>query len=379
MDLQDLRKEIDNVDDQIASLYAKRLELSAEVGKAKAKTGEQLNVLTREKEIVNRITKDKPEQVKIYLKQLYDLAFLQSKNHQAKYLGIKSKIVDEIENVLSKERKSFPVSATVACQGVQGAYSGIATEKLFEISDITYFNNFEAVFNAVDKGLCEYGVLPIENSNAGSVSQVYDLMKRHNFYIVKSIRLHICHALAVKKGNENAKIKKVYSHEQALQQCAEYLKKLGVQTVAVENTAIAGKMVAESNEEGVAAICSEECAKIFGLSVIEKGVQDNSNNFTRFICISKGLEIYKGADKISVMTSLENRSGSLNMMLSRFAAQGLNLTKLESRPVTNSQFEFMFYFDFEGDIESDGVLNLLGELDNSSDRFVFMGSYKEIF
>lgn len=379
MELDQLRTQIDSIDDQIASLYAKRLEISAEVGKEKAKVGAPLSVSTREKEIINRITKDKPEQVKIYLKQLYDLAFLQSKNHQAKYLGVTSKIVSEIENVLNKERKNFPVSATVACQGVQGAYSGIATEKLFEISDITYFNNFEAVFNAVDKGLCEYGVLPIENSNAGSVSQVYDLMKRHNFYIVKSIRLQICHALAVKKGKEGVKIKKVYSHEQALQQCAEYLKKLGVETVAVENTAIAGKMVAESNEDGVAAICSEECAKIFGLSVVEKGVQDNGNNFTRFICISKNLEIYKGADKISVMTSLENRSGSLNMMLSRFAAQGLNLTKLESRPVANSQFEFMFYFDFEGDIESDGVLNLLGELDNSSDRFVFMGSYKEIF
>ncbi len=379
MELDQLRIQIDSIDDQIASLYAKRLEISAEVGKEKAKVGAPLSVSTREKEIINRITKDKPEQVKIYLKQLYDLAFLQSKNHQAKHLGVTSKIVSEIENVLNKERKNFPVSATVACQGVQGAYSGIATEKLFEISDITYFNNFEAVFNAVDKGLCEYGVLPIENSNAGSVSQVYDLMKRHNFYIVKSIRLQICHALAVKKGKEDVKIKKVYSHEQALQQCVEYLKKLGVETVAVENTAIAGKMVAESNEDGVAAICSEECAKIFGLSVVEKGVQDNGNNFTRFICISKNLEIYKGADKISVMTSLENRSGSLNMMLSRFAVQGLNLTKLESRPVANSQFEFMFYFDFEGDIESDGVLNLLGELDNSSDRFVFMGSYKEIF
>lgn len=377
MSLDELRKQIDEIDDQIADLYVKRMEICKQVGIEKANQGKAVNVAEREKAVVNRITANKPDEMKRYLKLLYDTVFFQSKNYQGKFVKAKSDTANALREILSSPRQAFPVSATVACQGVKGAYSGEATEKLFDISDVTYFKTFEGVFNAVDKGLCEYGVLPIENSNAGSVSQVYDLMKRYNFYIVKSVRVQISHALCAKKGVKLSEIKTVYSHSQALMQCAEHLKNLGVKTIEVENTAVAAKMVAESEDRSIAAICSDNCAEIYNLCTLERAMQDNGNNFTRFICISKTLKVFKGADKISVMTSLANKSGSLNKMLSRFSALGLNLTKLESRPIANSQFEFMFYFDFEGDIESDDVLNLLGELENSSDKFVFLGSYKE--
>ena len=378
MSLEELRKQIDEIDDKISDLYVKRMEICKQIGIEKANQGSAVNVVDREKAVVNRITADKPDEMKRYLKLLYDTVFFQSKNYQGKYVKTKSDTVQSLRSILAKPRLDFPVSATVACQGVKGAYSGEATEKLFDISDVTYFKTFEGVFNAVDKGLCEYGVLPIENSNAGSVSQVYDLMKKYNFYIVKSVRVQISHALCAKKGVKLSEIKTVYSHGQALMQCAEHLKNLGVKTVEVENTAVAAKMVAESEDKTIGAICSDSCAEIYNLCALERAMQDNGNNFTRFICISKNLEVFKGADKISVTTSLANKAGSLNKMLSRFSALGLNLTKLESRPIANSQFEFMFYFDFEGDIESDDVLNLLGELENSSDKFVFLGSYKEI-
>ena len=378
MSLEELRKQIDEIDDKISDLYVKRMEICKQIGIEKANQGSAVNVVDREKAVVNRITANKPDEMKRYLKLLYDTVFFQSKNYQGKYVKTKSDTVQSLRSILAKTRLDFPVSATVACQGVKGAYSGEATEKLFDISDVTYFKTFEGVFNAVDKGLCEYGVLPIENSNAGSVSQVYDLMKKYNFYIVKSVRVQISHALCAKKGVKLSEIKTVYSHGQALMQCAEHLKNLGVKTVEVENTAVAAKMVAESEDKTIGAICSDSCAEIYNLCALERAMQDNGNNFTRFICISKNLEVFKGADKISVTTSLANKAGSLNKMLSRFSALGLNLTKLESRPIANSQFEFMFYFDFEGDIESDDVLNLLGELENSSDKFVFLGSYKEI-
>ncbi|MBR2336802.1 MAG: chorismate mutase [Clostridia bacterium] len=378
MSLDELRKQIDEIDDKISELYVKRMEVCKQIGLEKAKVGSSVNVTEREKAVVNRITADKPDEMKRYLKLLYDTVFFQSKDYQGKILKARSETADLLRSILENKRQDFPISATVACQGVRGAYSGEATEKLFDISDVTYFKTFEGVFNAVDKGLCEYGVLPIENSNAGSVSQVYDLMKKYNFYIVKSVRVQISHALCAKKGVKLSQIKTVYSHGQALMQCAEHLKNLGVKTIEVENTAVAAKMVAESDDASVGAICSDSCAEIYNLCAIERAVQDNGNNFTRFICISKSLKVFKGSDKISVMTSLANKSGSLNKMLSRFSALGLNLTKLESRPIANSQFEFMFYFDFEGDIESDDVLNLLGELENSSDKFVFLGSYKEI-
>lgn len=377
MSLDELRKQIDEIDDKISDLYVKRMEICKQIGIEKANQGSSVNVADREKAVINRITADKPDEMKRYLKLLYDTVFFQSKNYQGKFVKAKSDTVNALRDILRAERQSFPISATVACQGVNGAYSGEAAEKLFDISDVSYFKTFEGVFNAVDKGLCEYGVLPIENSNAGSVSQVYDLMRKYNFYIVKSVRVQISHALCAKKGVKLSEIKTVYSHGQALMQCAEHLKNLGVKTIEVENTAVAAKMVAESDDRSVGAICSDNCADIYNLCALERAMQDNGNNFTRFICISKNLKVFKGADKISVMTSLANKSGSLNKMLSRFSALGLNLTKLESRPIANSQFEFMFYFDFEGDIESDDVLNLLGELENSSDKFVFLGSYKE--
>lgn len=376
--MQEIRGEIDKIDDLISELYVKRMGLCKEIGIQKAKEGASVNVSEREKAIINRITKDKDDDMKRYLKLLYDNVFFQSKNYQGKFVKAKSETVEALKKIIVEEREKFPVSATVACQGVSGAYSGVAADKLFDITDITYFKTFEGVFSAVEKGLCDYGVLPIENSNAGSVSQVYDLMKKYNFYIVKSVRVQISHALCAKRGVKLSEIKTVYSHGQALMQCAEHLKSLGVKTVEVENTAVAAKMVAESEDRTIGAICSDDCAEIYNLCALERAMQDNGNNFTRFICISKSLKLFKGADKISVMTALANKSGSLNKMLSRFSAIGLNLTKLESRPIANSQFEFMFYFDFEGDIESDDVLNLLGELENSSDKFVFLGSYKEI-
>ena len=376
--IDELRKEIDKIDDELSALYVKRMGICKQIGLQKASSGSAVNVRGREKEIVNRITADKPDELKRYLKLLYDTVFFQSKNYQGKFVQTRSGTVDQINEILAKERKEFPVSATVACPGVSGAYSAVAADKIFDISNVTFFKTFEGVFTAVDKGLCEYGVLPIENSNAGSVSQVYDLMKKHNFYIVKSVRVQISHALCAKKGVKLSEIKTVYSHSQALMQCAEHLKNLGVTAVEVENTAVAAKMVAESEDRAIAAICSDDCAEIYNLCALERAMQDNGNNFTRFICISKNLKVFKGADKISVMTSLANKPGSLNRMLSRFSSIGLNLTKLESRPIANTQFEFMFYFDFDGDIESPDVLNLLGEMENSSDKFVFLGSYKEI-
>ena len=272
MSLDELRKQIDEIDDKISDLYVKRMEICKQIGIEKANQGSSVNVADREKAVINRITADKPDEMKRYLKLLYDTVFFQSKNYQGKFVKAKSDTVNALRDILRAERQSFPISATVACQGVNGAYSGEAAEKLFDISDVSYFKTFEGVFNAVDKGLCEYGVLPIENSNAGSVSQVYDLMRKYNFYIVKSVRVQISHALCAKKGVKLSEIKTVYSHGQALMQCAEHLKNLGVKTIEVENTAVAAKMVAESDDRSVGAICSDNCADIYNLCALERAM-----------------------------------------------------------------------------------------------------------
>jgi chorismate mutase/prephenate dehydratase len=184
-----------------------------------------------------------------------------------------------------------------------------------------YFNSVDSVFSAVSNGFCRYGVLPVENSTAGSVNKVYDLMKKYNFYIVKCIRLKINHSLLAKKGTKLEDVKKIYSHAMALAQSTDFLSSLeGVEAIPCENTAMAAKAVAESNEEGVAALSSIECAELYGLDVLENSVQNREDNYTRFILISKQLEIYPGADRTSLMLTLPHKAGSLNTLLSMFAA-----------------------------------------------------------
>ncbi|MBQ5801987.1 MAG: chorismate mutase [Clostridia bacterium] len=374
--MEKYRSQIDAIDDQIAKLYAERMELAKQIGIEKAKQNKAVDVPEREKAIINRLAGQVDEDKKIYLKQLYNTVFSTSKAYQSRFMRAESPLLTVIRNA-AETCKDSPISATVACQGVEGAYSNIATEKMFELSDITFFKTFEGVFQAVDKNLCRYGVLPIENSTTGSILQVYDLMQKYKFFITKSVRVQISHALVAKPGTDLSKIKTVISHEQGILQCGTMIKECGFSTRVVENTAVAARTVAEGEDDTVAAICSAECASIYGLSVLRSNVQDSGNNYTRFICISKNLEIYNGANKISVMINAAHTPGSLSRILNRFAALGLNVTKIESRPIPNSDFEFLFYFDFEGNVFSKPIQNLIADLQNGTERFVFLGNYKE--
>lgn len=375
-ELKDLRLKIDELDDKIVELYQERMNIAKQVGLLKKETGNILVDVDREKSILNRVTSKVEEDIKIYTKQLFNTLFDTSKAYQSNFLKIDSPIKTQLNQALLNIEK-FPVSASVACQGVAGAYSSIAAERLFELSDITYFKDFNGVFSAIEKGFCEYGILPVENSTAGSVNSVYDLMKKHEFYIVKSMSLRVQHCLLTKNGVKLEDVKEIVSHEQAFNQCKNLLSKLNVKVTIVENTAIAAKMVAESSRTDLAAISSRECAGIYGLKVLQSNVQDAENNVTRFICISKKLKVFNGANKISLMLNIPHIKGSLNKILTKFSTLNLNLTKLESRPLPNTDFEFAFYFDFEGDVKDVFVQNLLSELQNESDSFTFLGYYKE--
>ena len=379
MELEKIRKEIDVIDDQIASLFDKRMDLIKEVIDAKKKSKTAVNDPNRERNILLRVTEKVDEDKQIYLKRFFETMFEVSKAYQTVNMEKKSKISEQIDMALEKGFQKLPVKAKVACQGVAGAYSGIATDRIFELADITYFKTFEGVFGAVEKGFCKYGVLPIENSYAGSVNQVYDLMKEHKFYIVKSLRLSVSHNLVANKETELKDIREIVSHEQAISQCKKYLEKFPLAKItAVPNTAVASKIVKESGRKDIVAICSRECADLYGLKLLETNIQDSENNYTRFILIAKEMEFYENANKISIMTTLpQNSAGSLNKLLSMFANLGINLTKLESRPIVGSSFEFMFYFDFECDIKDKAVKNLLAGLDSSTEQFTFLGAYSE--
>ena len=379
MDLKELRKQIDVIDDQIAKLYAERMEVSKNVAITKKENNIQLENKDREKEILDRVTSEMPEDIKLYATQVYDTLFRTSKAYQSRLLDLKSNTKSLIEESLQKGMPKFPENVTVCCQGISGSYSNLACEKMISNPEITYVRDWNAVFNAVEMGLCKYGVLPIENSSVGSVNAVYDLINKHNCYIVRSTKYKIQHSFLTKPGVNIMDVNEIVSHEQALHQCSVFLDNFSKATISAStNTAVAARIVSESDRNDLACISSPECADIYGLEVKRNNIQNNENNYTRFIVISKKLEIFEKANKISIMVTLEHEPGSLNKMLNRFSTLGLNLTKLESRPYGSNAFEFLFYFDFDADIQREDVKNLIAELDNTCGKFVFLGAYQEI-
>ncbi len=379
MDLQELRGQIDSIDDQIVKLFGERMEVSAQIGDCKKAQNLPVFVPAREREKLQDVAEKAGPDMANYTRVLYSMLFELSRSYQSKRNNTISPLYDQITKAIENTPKLLPQAPMVACQGVEGAYSQIACEKIFKNPFIMYFKNFEGVFTAIEQGLCQYGILPIENSTAGSVKKVYDLMIKHSFSIVRTFRLKVDHNLLVNHGTKLEDIKEVYSHEQALNQCSDYLSLLkGVKVIPVENTAVAAEMVAKSGRNDVAALSSRSCAELYGLKILANSVQDQGNNYTRFICISKNMEIYPGSDKTTIMMVLNHRPGALYRVLARLYVLGINVTKLESRPLPDRDFEFMFYFDLDTSIYSEEFIQLMCELDDLAEEFKYLGSYSEV-
>ena len=379
MELKDLRNEIDAIDDQLVKLFGQRMDVAARIAEYKKENTMPIFVPAREREKLKDVAEKAGPEMANYTRVLYSMLFELSRSYQNKQNDVQSALYQEITQAIENTPKLFPQAPMVACQGIEGAYSQIACEKIFKNPFIMYFKNFESIFNAIDQGLCQYGILPLENSTAGSVKKVYDLMIQHNFSIVRTFRLKIDHNLLVKPGVKLSDIKEIYSHEQAINQCSEFLQSLtGITVIPVANTAVAAEMVSKSDRRDVAAISSRNCADLYNLDCIASSIQDKGNNRTRFICISKNLEIYPGSDKTSIMMVLPHRPGSLYKFLARLYVLGINVTKLESRPIPDRDFEFMFYFDLETSIYSEEFVQLMCELDDLCEEFKYLGSYCEV-
>ena len=379
MDLQELRKEIDAIDSQLVELFCRRMEISGEIADYKQQNHMPIFVPSREREKLREVGELAGPDMENYTRVLYSMLFELSRSHQRKLSMQDTPLHRDILRAIEETPRLFPQHPMVACQGVEGSYAQIACEKMIKNPFILYFRNFEGVFSAIEKGLCQYGILPLENSTAGSVKKVYDLMIHHNFSIVRTFRLKVDHNLLVNPGTKLSDIREIYSHEQAIGQCSAFLETLpGVKVIAVENTAAAAKLVAESGRSDVAALSSRSCAELYNLEIAAASVQDKGNNRTRFICISKNLEIYPGADKTSIMMVLPHRPGSLYKVLARLYVLGINVTKLESRPIPDRDFEFMFYFDLDTSIYSEEYVQLMCELDDLCEEFKYLGSYNEV-
>ena len=380
MNLEELRAEIDTIDDNLLQDFAQRMNVVGQIGLEKKSEGLPTLDPAREREKLADIVTKLPPEMEQYGYTLWSMLFEISRSYQSSLNPQPSALRKDIERAIADTQPLFPPAATVACQGVEGAYSQLACEKLFKHPQVMYFKTFESVFSAIENGFCDYAVLPLENSTAGSVKEIYDLMLSHSsFKIVRSTRLKVDHNLVAKKGTKMSDIKEIFSHPQAISQCAKFLDAMpGVKITACENTAAAAEAVAKSERTDVAAISSYNCVELYGLERLAADIQDRSNNYTRFICISKKLEIYPGADKTSLMLVLPHRPGALYQILGRFYALGMNLIKLESRPLPDREFEFMFYFDLETSIYSDEFVQLICELGDLCEECKYLGSYSEV-
>ena len=378
-ELEQLRGQIDQIDDKIIALFKERMQVSDKIALVKKEYDMPTLAPGRERAVMARGAEEAGEEFADYTESLFRTIMAASRSYQNIRSGKKSAVYESVKEALENTPQLFPQRAMVACQGIEGAYSQIACDSIFKSPSIMYFKSFDNVFKAVESGMCQYGILPIENSTAGSVNTIYDLMLRHNFSIVRSARLKVSHNLLAKYGTKLSDVKEIFSHEQAINQCASFLAGMkGVKVTVVENTAVAAKMVAESGDPGVAALSSRFCAEHYGLQTLQANVQDQDNNYTRFICISKKPEIYPGADRTSFMMIISHKPGSLYNVLSKFYALGINLRKLESRPLPDREFEFMFYFDIESSVYAPEMEKLFLDLESESEEFRYLGTYNEV-
>ena len=369
--LGEVRREIDQIDSQLLPLFLRRMDCSQRVAALKKEAGAPVFNAQREGEILERVRREAgeygPEAAALYASIM---AVSRGRQHRLLAGGGPLR---ELERTAARTMPEVPEG--VVCQGVAGAYSHQAAQALFPKAAITFAPSWKQVFQQVAAGLAQFGVLPVENSAAGSVNGVYDLILQYRFYIVGATAVSVEHCLAA--WDPAAPVTAVISHPQALAQCSEFIEERGWRQIEATNTAAAAKLVAEKRPAGTAAICSLEAAERYGLAVLAQGVQNEKDNRTRFVVISKEPIFPEDANKISLCFSIPHTPGALYGVLERFAGAGLNMTKIESRPIPGSAFEYDFYLDFTGNIHQPQPLELLCALHDELPRFSFLGNYRE--
>ncbi len=375
MELDQIREKIDKVDGEILKLFEERMSLCTEVADYKAKNDLPVFQGGREKQILDKIEEKSSNGLESATRLLFSQIMEISKCLQQEKLT-------EPEIAAVSELKTDP---RIACPGIRGSYTEEACLKVFgENAEIDYYDGFGEVFAAVEENKADYGILPFENSTAGDVSKTYELLEKQQMYVCGRVTIPIRHVLAAK--SDSGEITAVMSHEQALRQCAGFIKENGYKKQTDLNTSLAARAVSQSEEKGLACICSAHCAKLYGLKILRENIADSSENYTRFIVISKEPQISSDSDITSVCLSLPHTEGSLYKMLTKFFYYGLNLTKIESRPMPPhikeksgfTGFEVIFYLDFEGNVLNPSIAKLLANLAKECGFFRFLGSYKEL-
>lgn len=373
--LQELRQQLDAVDNQIVKLYEERMSICEQVGEYKVETGKKVFDRQREKEKLTDVAgKVTSEFNKKGIQELYQQLMSMSRKLQYQQL-VKAGALGRLPFIEVDSLKAE--DARIVFQGTEGAYGQAAMKAYFgENSNSYHVRTFRDAMEAIEEGAADYAVLPIENSSAGSVNEMYDLLVEFENYIVGETIIPITHTLAGLPGTQLSDIERVYSKAEALMQTSHFLDAHSDwQQISVANTAIAAKKILEDNDRTQAAVCSAYAARIHGLEVLEDGINDEQNNSTRFIVVTNQKVFLKGASKISICFELPHESGSLYHLLSHFIYNDLNMTRIESRPIEGRSWEYRFFIDFEGNLEDAAVKNAIRGLREESRGLKILGNY----
>lgn len=374
MDLAGLREQIDAIDSQIVELYEKRMDISRQVAEYKIETGKKVFDKIREEEKLRSVKALTHNEFNSHgIEELFEQIMSMSRKLQYRLLAENGSVgklpfigVDklEMENV------------RVVFQGAEGAYSQAAMMQYFgEQINSFHVETFRDAMMAIEEGSADFAVLPIENSTAGIVSEIYDLLAEFENYIVGEQIIKIEHCLMAVPGTELSDIKTVYSHPQSLMQSARFLNQYSWQQISMQNNAFAAKKVSEDRDKSQAAVAGEHAAKLYGLEVLKKGINQSSTNSTRFIIVTNQKIFRKDAEKVSICFEVAHESGSLYHMLSHFIYNNLNMNRIESRPIEGRNWEYRFFIDFEGNLSDSSVKNALRGLREEARNMRILGNY----
>jgi chorismate mutase/prephenate dehydratase len=345
------------------------MEINVGVAEYKQSHGMPIFQAGRENQIIDKVKENSPENLQNGVESL----FLQIMDIGK---SIQQQTIYQDKPFMEYEPLKLSKGCKVACFGIEGSNTEQAVFQTFEDCDVKYMETFEQVCKAVVNGTTEYGVIPIQNSTSGSITSSYDLLKKYDLFITHTVDVSLSHCLAVKPNTKLEDVKKIYSHQQGFAQCSEFIQEHQFELHEHGNTSLSAKFVSESDEP-IGAICSEHCAKLYGLVPLVKDISDVLPNYTKFICVANKFKKSQDANIVSVIVTVPHVKGSLYRLLTKFFVCGLNLLKIESRPLLDGSFSVAFYIDFEGNIDDVRVSSLLTVLRDELDYFKFLGNYSQ--
>ena len=375
MDLSKLREELDRIDGQIVKLYEERMEYCSHVADYKIETGRNVLDKAREEEKLRKVRSLVHNECNAHgVQELFEQIMSMSRKLQYSKLtahGAGGRLPFIGVDALETDK------ARVVFQGAEGAYSQMAMMQYFgESVNAFHVDTFREAMCSIEEGRADFAVLPIENSTAGIVSEIYDLLVEFENYIVGEQIIRIEHCLLGVPGAKQEQIRTVYSHPQSLMQSARYLNAHeNWRQISMQNNAFAARRVIEDGDMSQAAIASEQAAKIYGLDILERGVNQADNNSTRFIIVTNQKIFLKNASKVSLCLEVSHESGSLYRILSHFIYNNLNMCKIESRPIEERNWEYRFFIDFEGNLADGAVKNALRGLREEARSMKILGNY----